>query len=217
MRRIKKSTIVASILVLALVVLAVYAWFVSSSLPNKDVLAEQIKGFGVWGYLFYFFMDYAAIVFPPLSFSLPATAGSFVFGFPVGLATNWSAMVLGSITTFSLTRKFGHEILKYFPEKSLAVYNRVAQSEKAAIFYFITASIPFMPGDLMPFLLGTSSMKFRVFVFISFLGNLGRAFTWAYIGSGKAFENPIFFVILGLIVGGGLYFIHSNKARFHLK
>lgn len=96
-------------------------------------------------------------------------------------------------------------------------YDQMFQSEKAALLYFILCFLPFLPNDYAAYFIGFSSQKKEVFIPITLLGNLGSSFSLAYLGSGKAFGNPFFLTAFTILFTSGLYWIHAERKKFHLR
>lgn len=104
---------------------------------------------------------------------------------------------MGTFIAFMLGRYFGHKILPLFKEETQKKYSKLADSEKVVLTYIILSFLPFTPSDAIAYFLGASEMRKRTFVAISILASSGTAFSLAYVGSGKAFDNP--YVFIGLI------------------
>ncbi|MBT4384727.1 TVP38/TMEM64 family protein [Candidatus Peregrinibacteria bacterium] len=212
----KKNLLIATFLIGSIAFLFVLNYILNAAMPSQEAVQSFFENYGVWGYLFYVLFGISAVVVVPLNFSLTGIAGAFVYGFWVGVFTNWICKIIGTLIAFSLGRYFGSKLFPLFNKEKVAYFKKLMESEKAIIIFFLLSSIPFTPSDAMAYFLGCSPMKKITFIFITSLGSFGTSFTLAYIGSGQALDKPIFIVGLGSIMAAGLFWIHMSKQKLHL-
>ncbi len=186
------------------------------NLPTQAELQSYIQNWGIWGYLFYLCFGVTAVVIVPINFSLTGMAAAYIFGFTTALFSNWGIKIVGNFIAFLIGRYFGEKVFKLIKPSTRERYKRIAHSEEAVIAYFVLSFIPFAPSDFLPYFLGSSQMKKRVFLLVAFFGNLGTAFSLTYIGSGRALDNPLVFAGLIVFIIGGLAWLHMNRKRLGL-
>ena len=126
-------------------------------------------------------------------------------------------IIIGTHRVLSPDIKFKHLQLFIIDDEQSKKYDQMFQSEKAALLYFILCFLPFLPNDYAAYFIGFSSQKKEVFIPITLLGNLGSSFSLAYLGSGKAFGNPFFLTAFTILFTSGLYWIHAERKKFHLR
>lgn len=212
----QKTRIIVAAAILLILAVGAFQILAGIQLPSQVQVQEMINAWGVWGYLFYILFGVTAVVIVPINFSLIGMAAAYVYGFWTAFLTNWGIKVIGNFLAFLIGRYFGDIAFKYMSNKTRETYQNIAQSEGAVIAYFVMSFIPFAPSDFLPFFLGSSDMQKRIFVIISFVSNIGTAFSLAYLGSGRAFDNPLVFAGLVLAIIIGLSWLHRNKKKFGL-
>jgi uncharacterized membrane protein YdjX (TVP38/TMEM64 family) len=212
----KKNILIATFLIGSIAFLFGLNYFLSAAMPSQEAVQSLFENYGIWGYLFYVFFGISAVIIIPLNFSLTGIAGSFVYGFWVGVFTNWFCKIIGTTIAFLFGKYFGSKLFPYFKKENVTYFKKLMESEKAIIIFFLLSSIPFTPSDAMAYFLGCSPMKKLTFILITSLGSFGTSFTLAYVGSGQALDKPIFIIGLGSIMATGLFWIHSSKNKLHL-
>jgi len=197
-------------------ILALQVLFVDY-IPTHEEIQGMMLSLGLYGIFAYLFWGTIAVFIVPLNFSLIAIAGGFVYGTFAAFLINWFCKVVGNSVAFWIGQKYGQKILKkYFKKKTVQKYNEMVNSEGIILFFFALCFVPFTPSDTIAYFLGSSKMKYRTFLFVVLLGNIGTSFVLAYIGSGTAFTNPLFFGFLVVFFVLGGYFIHHNRKRLRL-
>lgn len=214
----KKTFIALTVLVFMAVVIAATTTLLLLLMPNQEAIRNWVGQYGSLGFFAVFFLAYISTVVTPLNFGAIGFAGGFLYGVAGGLPLLWAARTLGNFTNFFLTKKFGRRILSFFfSERFVSNYDRLLNSEKSAISYFILCFLPFFPSDYASYFLGCSKLKKHTFILITLVGNVGSAFSLAYIGSGAGLKNPYFLASLSLLLVSGLYWIHSEKKKLALQ
>ena len=213
----KQSVTLALITVGVIAVLFAALILLNQVLPPQEEVQVFMEQFGVLGYLFYLLFGITAVFIIPLNFSFTGIAGTFVFGFWIGLLTNWICKIIGSVIAFKIGRKFGPKIYPLFKKEKVEFFQHLMDNEKVVMVYFILSSIPFTPSDFFSYFLGCSDMKFKHFLPIATFGSFGTALGLAFLGTGQALDKPLFLVILGLAISGGTFWLHKSKEKFHLE
>lgn len=202
--------------ILTLVAIVILASLSVERLPTQEEARLLLASWGAWGYVVYVVYGLVATVIVPVNFSIAGIAGGYVYGLTTAFLINWVIRTIGNFISFLLGRYFSKHVFKYFPQSTQDKYMAIAQSEMAVVTYFILSLFPFTPSDFIPYFLGVTKMKKRVFLMIDFFGNIGTSFGLAYIGSGQAFDNPLIFLAMIAIMGTGLTWLHHNKKKFGL-
>lgn len=186
-------------------------------IPNPETIQTWITGLGAWAWLGYLLWGTLSVIFTPLNFSAIGLAGGFAYGTVWAFLINWICKILGTSISFWLSHHFGRKLVeRLIPQKQLSRFDYLVKSESTMLLYTVLCFIPFTPSDTLAYLVGMSSVKFRVFLPISILANSGTAFALAYLGSGGAFHNPLFLIVLGLGLLLGLAIIHNHRKKIGL-
>jgi len=211
----KKAIHLAILLVLVAVFVFVSYYYLPGFLPGQDDVQAVIQSYGNFGLVVYFLLAYVTVVVTPLNFSWVGLAGGFVYGPLIAFLINWIAKIVGNLTAFFIGRKYGRKAMSYFLSKAdIKKYDKLVNHESVSIVYFASAFIPLGPGDTLSYFLGCSSMKLKTFVSLSVVGTMGTAFAWAYVGSGQAFDDPIFLIVLAVLFLIGLFWVHKNRKKY---
>lgn len=182
----------------------------NSFFSNQDNLRKIVDSYGIFGPLVFILIQAFQVVFTPISHYAVGITGGLLFGVWLGFLYNWIGRVLGTIIAFYLGRKIGRKIIKYFVKPgTVSKYDKIF--EKGKIVLFLMYFLPFFPDDELSYLAGFSSIKWKVFIPIIILGHIGGSLTLAYIGSGISINDPLFYIVSGIILISGVLFIIFYK------
>lgn len=138
---------------------------------DKNVLVDYIKEFGVVGPLFFIFLQLFQVVFPIVPGGASCLAGVLAFGPVLGFIYNYIGLVLGSITVYFLSRKYGIKLIKrLFGEDRTYKYLRYVRGNSFDKIFVLGIFIPGLPDDLLCYIAGLSDLGFRKFLLIILLG-----------------------------------------------
>lgn len=152
-------------------------------LPEREVIQAWMERKGFIGWLGYFLFAITSEFFTPLTFSIPAIAGGFVYGFWLGSLSNIAAKIIGSIIAFYLGKYLGHKILPLFGRKINKEYKKIVKSNAIVYSYALVSVLPFSPGDVMTYFIGASDMKFKTFLIIRVVGAITNGVMLAAMGA----------------------------------
>ncbi len=206
------------------------------SRPDK-VLMEFINNYGNWIYVFLFFIIFAETGLIIASFIMPFLPGDALI-FAVGMiAANdqqhhlhieyiipilMAAAILGDTLNYYIGSRFGNWLLAR-PGK---FYIQPQHIQKATDFFnehgkkaIIIARFMPVVRTIIPFICGTTRLKYRTFITYSFIG----AVLWVgvismlgyFLGGFKFVQNNLEFFIFGIIIAANLpLIIRIIKAQF---
>ena len=185
------------------------------TIKEPNAARDWILSFGSWSYLFFvaiIFLQIVVAILPGEPFQI---AAGMAFGPVVGSLLSIFGTMMGSITTFMLTRIFGYKIIELmFSERTrskmdLTSYNQ----ESLERIVFISFLIPGTPKDFMSYAVGLTPLSLkswiRIFsisrfptIIMSVLGgsamnngNLGVAATYILVGHGISLVIYVFYEI----------------------
>lgn len=209
------------------------------SRPDK-VLLSFIELYGYWVYAFLFLIIFAETGLIVASFIMPFLPGDALI-FAIGMISAndqqnhlhieiiipllMLAAMIGDNVNYYVGRKFGNWLLEH-PGK---FYLQPKHIRLAAIFFhnkgkkaiIIARFIPLV-RTIMPFICGTTRLKYRIFILYSFIG----AVLWVgvlsligyFLGGFSLVKNNLEFFILGIILVANLPLISRFiKKKFQKK
>ncbi len=142
-------------------------------------------------------------------FFLPATpftlASGFLFGFWQGLLWSMAGTTLSAILTFFIARYLFHDyVMRRFSGRVSGI-DRAIESRGWRFILFMRL-IPMLPFDIVSYIAGISSIRFKDYIIGTVLGELPAAFALVMLGSSldqigsNAFYVSFVLAIIVLIV-----------------
>lgn len=141
------------------------------------------------------------VVITPISHYVVGLIGGFLYGPYWGGALNWLGRVIGHFAAFYLARRYGRKMVdRFVPSDTVARFDRFVSGKEGAgtlqaTILFLIFFLPLFPDDEISYIVGMSKMKFRLYFIANVLGQVGGAFSLAYLGSGVSTKDPIFWVL----------------------
>ena len=172
---------------------------------------KSIIGEGILGVLIYVFFVQLAIVFAPLNSTPLIPIASNVWGPFATSLINIFSWTLGSVIVFIISRKWGTKILgKLISLKDFhKLENKIPKENEFLSIVFLRMIVPV---DILSYFLGLfSKIKFRTYLFASFIGIIPFAFAISYLGSIPfIYQLPVIFLVV-LVIFIGLLIKESRK------
>lgn len=143
------------------------------------------------------------VVIAPISHYVVGALGGFVFGFFWGGVYNYIGRLIGHITAFSISRRWGRKWMERFVKvEEVERYDKIFSGETdtkkvpiQSLILFLIYFLPLFPDDEISYLVGLSKMSKRLFILANIFGQLGGAFSLALIGSGIETRDPWFWIL----------------------
>lgn len=196
---------------LAIMCVIVGILVVKVGMPFYDVITEPnaardwILSYGKWSYLFFVgivFLQVVVAILPGEPFQI---AAGLAFGPWMGAFLGLVGTLVGSITTFMLTRIFGYKIIEFFfsertrSKMDLSGYSRDS-IERAVIIAFL---IPGTPKDFLAYAVGLTPLPLKRWILITCMTRVApivmAAFTGQAINSGNMHAAATLLVVANLI------------------
>lgn len=184
----KHKKILARIWVLLLVGFVVYLatrpveeW--QSVIDDAAVLSEQVEAFGFWSPVVIVVINILLVIFAMLPGHVVVIAAGYLFGLIPGFLLNHIAILLGSIISFAIARRFGRPIVERLAPAD--ILDRLDETAKGHGFAFFLAcyALPLFPADALNFVAGLSPLSFRSFVLANLLGRAWVTFAITAAGA----------------------------------
>ncbi|MEE0092093.1 MAG: TVP38/TMEM64 family protein [Bacilli bacterium] len=156
-------TIIGIVAVIFFVYFAVKErWFL-----DNEILLTKIKSFGLLAPLCFILIQMVQVVLPVIPGGASCLVGVMAFGAVGGFIYNYVGLVLGSICSFLLSRKFGMSIInKLFKEKDIKKALDKINNSKYDLIFFLIILLPGLPDDLFCYISGITKMSLKKFTLI---------------------------------------------------
>ena len=160
-------TIIGIVAVIFFVYFAVKErWFL-----DNEILLTKIKSFGLLAPLCFILIQMVQVVLPVIPGGASCLVGVMAFGAVGGFIYNYVGLVLGSICSFLLSRKFGMSIInKLFKEKDIKKALDKINNSKYDLIFFLIILLPGLPDDLFCYISGITKMSLKKFTLIILIG-----------------------------------------------
>ena len=203
------------ILVFTLLLLLGGGWFLYRSgffqaVCSLEALRSYIARFAPCSHLVFFLVQFLSVVLAPIPSNLVAAAGGVLFGTWPAFLLTFSAVVTGSLLTFSLARVLGRDFADRLVSRKLSEKYLGVLRAKTSVFLTLALLFPFFPDDILCVLAGLTSLSFRRFALIVLLARpWGLLFASALGGSAPGLSPwmmaPLALVGLALFLLGLKY------------
>lgn len=141
-------------------------WFL-----DNQILLTKIKSFGLLAPLCFILIQIVQVVLPVIPGGASCLVGVMAFGAVEGFIYNYVGLVLGSICSFLLSRKFGMSIInKLFKEKDIKKALDKINNSKYDLIFFLIILLPGLPDDLFCYISGITKMSLKKFTLIILIG-----------------------------------------------
>mgnify|MGYP004595150465 FL=1 len=141
-------------------------WFL-----DNEILLTKIKSFGLLAPLCFILIQMVQVILPVIPGGASCLVGVMAFGAVGGFIYNYVGLVLGSICSFLLSRKFGMSIInKLFKEKDIKKALDKINNSKYDLIFFLIILLPGLPDDLFCYISGITKMSLKKFTLIILIG-----------------------------------------------
>lgn len=211
MNNVKKSTILKTIIIVALVCTYLFVQPVKIainrvvflfSMLDVEVIKEYILSFGIWAPVISFLMMIFQSVAAPLPAFLITFANAGLFGWAKGALLSWSSAMAGAVLCFYIARFYGRNTVEKLTGK-FAIESIDVFFEKYGKYTILIARLlPFISFDVVSYAAGLTSMSFWSFFWATGVGQLPATIVYSYVG--------------GMLTGGVKNFVMGLLVLFAL-
>lgn len=162
------------VLTAAVLLLAGGGWFLYASgffraVRSLDALRAYIARFAPYSHLAFFLVQLLSVILAPIPSNVTAAAGGLLFGTWPAFLLTFSAVVTGSLLTFSLARALGRDFADKLVSRKLSEKYQDVLRAKAPVFLALAFLFPFFPDDMLCILAGLTALSFGRFALIVLL------------------------------------------------
>lgn len=208
------------ILTAALLLLIGGGWFLYTSgffqaVRSLETLRAYIARFAPCSHLLFFLVQFLSVVLAPIPSNFVAAAGGVLFGTGPAFLITFSAVVAGSLLTFSLARALGRDFADRLVSRKLSEKYQDILRAKAPVFLTLAFLFPFFPDDMLCILAGLTSLSLRRFALIVLLARPWGLLFASALGGSTLGLSP--WVMVPLALAGLVLFLlgmkYGNKAE----
>lgn len=199
--------ITSIILYLAYFLLKKYTSFYYDPVSIKKYILQ----FGKFGFIFFIFMQIVQVILFFIPGEVVQIAGGYLYGTIIGTVLSMTGILIGSVATFMIARKFGNTLLeKILPEKDFIKIKNLINKPKNKKIIFILFLIPGFPKDIVGYVCGITSIKLRTFALLASIGRIPGIIISNYFGS-KLYNNNYYAIFIVVILTAILLIISIKK------
>lgn len=178
-----------------------------------ETIQAFLLQFGIWTPLAFFVLQLLQIIIAPIPGGTVGLVGGAIFGTFWGFILSISGTLIGSAIVFLLTKRFGRPFVDRFVSHSLIEkYDNIKESKLNAVLFAIFL-FPLFPDDILCFIAGLSTMKFKTFMIIAVLGRTPSVFINNMVGSGLMADGPTQFILGTTLYALLILVLYLNRKR----
>jgi uncharacterized membrane protein YdjX (TVP38/TMEM64 family) len=178
-------------------------------LDDKEKVKAFLEAAGPTAPLIFILTQILQVVFAPIPGEATGFIGGFLFGAPLGMLYSTIGLTLGSIMAFFLGRWLEHKfVARVVSKETIEKFDFLMERQGALIAFFLFV-VPGFPKDYLCFILGLSTMSWKLFFLLSTVGRLPGTLMLTLQGA-QVYQGH--YLITGLLLGfclllaGGLYY-----------
>jgi uncharacterized membrane protein YdjX (TVP38/TMEM64 family) len=178
----------------------------------RETAQRMILPLGVWGMAVFVLLQAAQVVITPVSHYVVGAIGGFLYGPILGGVLNYTGRMIGHALAFLIAHKARPRAEKWVGAETMQRYDAIFSGDDAAkpgirlqhVLLFLVFFLPLFPDDEVSYLVGLSRMRWVPFLLANLFGQLGGAFSLAYIGAGIDTTDWLFWALSGATLAGFL-------------
>lgn len=229
--KLKKSTIIKLVAVLAVVLICIFVKPVNDKLKefvalfkgsSTDEVLENVKNYilsyGNWAVVISFLLMVFQSIIAPIPAFFITFANAAIFGWQFGAFLSWSSAMAGAILCFYIARLLGRDVAEKFATKFALNEVEVFFDRYGKYTILIARLLPFVPFDPISYAAGLTSMSAWSFIWATGLGQLPATIIYSYIGgsltgSSKTFVTGLFILFAVSILVFLIKKIYTEKYK----
>jgi len=202
------------ILLIILAVLGALLVYIQNYFGTPRQAAETIRNLGFIGPIVIISLLILEVIVAPIPGFIIAISSGYAFGPVLGTIYTYLGNVIGTFLAFFLSRRFGRPLIERLVKKEkLEKYDKFFQDEGLAVFW-AGYLFPVFPSDIISFLAGLTSIKWRRFIPIVIIAYIPYVLLFSLFGA-SLYESG--FGKSAFILGTILFFILVIALFVYLK
>lgn len=153
------------------------------SLTDQEAVQTWVTRLGPWGPLATISLNAIQVILAPIPGQFIGVINGYLYGIALGTLYSIVGLVIGTATAMVLARRFGRPLVeRLVREDQLARWDRVT-SGQGPLFFFLIYLFPFLPDDVISFVVGLSPLSIARMVVLATLGRLPGVFVSSWVGA----------------------------------
>ncbi|MEM4244780.1 MAG: TVP38/TMEM64 family protein [Candidatus Nanoarchaeia archaeon] len=219
LRRIPKKELIkdALVVLVILALIGILVFYVQRTFESPANAAEKLKSLGALGPLVIIVLIIFEVMVAPIPGSFLYVASGFAFGTFWGTLFSYIGQMAGTLIAFYISRRFGRPIVERLVKKEKLDYYDCFFHQGGKVVLGICYLLPVFPVDIMTFVTGLSSMKWKKFIIIPSIAFIPNILLHNYFGavlyeSGVAEKTLIFgLAFLFILLISALMYLYTRK------
>lgn len=207
------------VFVSTVVIVGTYLILLYTGLWEKLNSVEKLKSFileqGIWGRVFFVFLQFIQVAFLPIPSPLVVVAGSLIYGPFQASLLSLAGILLGSAVAFAIGRIFGKKVVSFMVGKD----NQKKWSSylsNAKYSFVLMMLLPLFPDDVLCMVAGLTDMSWTFFMVTQLITRTIGIFTMSFLSVGDIIPfsgwGIYVWILIGLFAVLAIYFsIKYNK------
>ena len=177
-------------------------------LDDKEKVTALLKAAGPAAPLTFILTQILQVVLAPIPGEATGFIGGYLFGVPLGMLYSTIGLTAGSIMAFFLGRLLEVKyVARVVSRETIDKFDFLMERQGALVAFFLFV-VPGFPKDYLCFILGLSTMDWRLFVLMSTVGRLPGTLMLTLQGAQVYRGNYLVTALLlgfCLVLAGGLF------------
>jgi uncharacterized membrane protein YdjX (TVP38/TMEM64 family) len=180
-----------------------YAIFfdLKETVSHLNSIRDTIGDYGPFAPLVFVFLQVLQVVAAPLPGEATGVVGGYFFGWSIGFLLSTIGLTVGSCLAFWIGHYLRNMVIARL--QGTKAYHRLNHLVCKGDFVlpFLLFLIPGFPKDILCYMVGLSSMSFRVFLFISTIGRIPGTLMLSFQGA-QVYNGQYgsFFILLAVCI-----------------
>ena len=152
-------------------------------LNSVDKLKKEILDLGIYGRVFFIFLQVVQVAFLPIPSPLIVVAGSLIYGASQASLLSLAGILLGSAIAFSIGRVFGKKVVIFMVGKeNEEKWSKFLSNAKYS--FVLMMLLPLFPDDVLCMIAGLTDMGWTFFMVTQLVTRTIGVFTMSYLSAG---------------------------------
>jgi len=167
-------------------------------LDDKEKVRAFLQAAGPAAPLTFILTQILQVVFAPIPGEATGFIGGYLFGVPLGMLYSTIGLSTGSMMAFFLGRWLEHKfVARLVSKETIEKFDFLMERQGALIAFFLFV-VPGFPKDYLCFILGLSTMSWKLFLLLSTVGRLPGTLMLTLQGA-QVYQGN--YLVTGLLLG----------------
>ncbi len=165
-------------------------------LGDRERVEKFVSSFGVMAPLIFMAVQILQVILAPIPGEATGFVGGYLFGTTAGFVYSTVALTIGSLVNFYIGRFFGRKFVRrWIPEEKFVRLDLLVRRQGVLVILALFV-LPGFPKDYLCLFLGLSTMSFKLFLPLVFLGRMPGTLMLSLQGGTLARDNLGLFLLL---------------------